>query len=137
MRLNAGETVAIVGHNGSGKSTIFNLIQRFYDIGNGQVCLQLSVTEGAVLCNVFAYQVLVNGRNVNEWNVRALRREIGVVRQEPYLFSGTIAENILVGAANASMEDVKWAAKQANAHEFIELLPGVRKFAFKMEVVTV
>lgn len=95
-----GETVALIGATGSGKSTIINLIPRMYD-----------ATEG---------QVLVDGVDVKEYSSAALREKIGFVPQKAFLFSGTIAANIGYGEENLSEEDMKWAAEISQAKEFIE-----------------
>jgi ATP-binding cassette subfamily B multidrug efflux pump len=94
-----GQTVAIVGTTGSGKSTIINLIPRFYD-----------VTEG---------RVTVDGQDVRDVTLESLRSHIGIVLQETVLFSGTIRENIAYGAPEATQEEIERVAKVAQAHEFI------------------
>ena len=99
----AGESVAVVGSSGVGKTTLCSLIPRFYD-----------VTEG---------RVLLDGVDVRSISLKDLRRSIGVVQQDVYLFSGTVLENIRYGKPDAAMEEVVEAAKQANAHDFIEKLP--------------
>jgi ATP-binding cassette subfamily B protein len=99
-----GETVAIVGRSGVGKSTLCSLIPRFYE-----------VSEGAVR---------VAGQDVRTVTQTSLRQQIGVVRQETFLFSGTVLENIRYGKPGASKEDVIEAAKKAGAHDFIMELPG-------------
>ncbi|CAF1207252.1 unnamed protein product [Adineta steineri] len=101
--IKSGETVALVGSSGSGKSTCIQLLQRFYDPNSGLV--------------------LIDGKKVDEYNIRWLRQQIGVVSQEPVLFQMTIRENILFGHESADDEDVYSAAKMANAHEFIMTLP--------------
>ncbi len=98
-----GQTVALVGPTGAGKTSIANLIARFYD-----------VTEGAVY---------IDGVDVREVKQRSLRRQMGIVSQDPFLFSGTIADNIRFGRPDASDEEVREAARLANADEFIERLP--------------
>ncbi|MGF1512950.1 MAG: ABC transporter ATP-binding protein [Elainellaceae cyanobacterium] len=98
-----GEMVALVGPTGAGKSTIINLILRFYD-----------VSEGAVK---------IDGIDVRQVTQASLRRQIGIVLQDNLLFSGTVAENIAFGAPNASQADIEAAAQAANAHDFITLLP--------------
>ncbi len=98
-----GEIVAILGETGSGKSTIINLIPRFYD-----------VTAGAVR---------IDGYDVRDVTLDSLRRQIGIVLQEPILFSGTIRENIAYGKPDATMEEIIAAAKAAQAHDFIMQLP--------------
>jgi ATP-binding cassette subfamily B multidrug efflux pump len=98
-----GQTVALLGATGSGKSTIINLIPRFYD-----------ATEG---------RVTVGGYDVRDVTLESLRRQIGVVLQETTLFSGTIRENIAFGRPDASMDEIIAAAKAAEAHGFIESFP--------------
>jgi len=103
IKVRPGEMVAIVGATGSGKSTIINLIPRFYD-----------VTDGAVL---------VDGVDIRKYRLSSLRRHIGIVSQETFLFGDSVRENIAYGNPNASMEEIKEAAKSANIHEFIMSLP--------------
>ena len=98
-----GEMIGLVGHSGSGKSTLVNLICRFYD-----------VSEGAIR---------IDGIDIRSVPVAEYRRHIGLVLQEPFLFFGSIAENIAYGKPNASREEVVAAARAANAHEFILRLP--------------
>ncbi|ANY15578.1 ABC transporter ATP-binding protein [Bordetella pseudohinzii] len=98
-----GEMIGLVGHSGSGKSTLINLICRFYD-----------VSEGAIL---------VDGIDIRSLRVADYRRNIGLVLQEPFLFFGTIAENIAYGKPDASREEIIAAARAAHAHEFILRLP--------------
>ena len=98
-----GEMIGLVGHSGSGKSTLVNLICRFYD-----------VTEG---------QVLIDGVDVRSVPVSEFRSHIGLVLQEPFLFFGTIAENIAYGKPNATRQEIIAAARAAHAHEFILRLP--------------
>ncbi|MFK7800837.1 MAG: ABC transporter ATP-binding protein [Anaerolineae bacterium] len=98
-----GETVALIGPTGSGKSTLTNLIPRFYD-----------ATEGVIR---------LDGDNIKDLTLKSLRSEIGMVLQDSFLFSDTIAENIAYGDINASMDDLADAARAARAHEFIENLP--------------
>ncbi len=98
-----GEMIGLVGHSGSGKSTLVNLICRFYD-----------VTEGAIL---------LDGVDLRQMRVADYRRHVGLVLQEPYLFFGTIAENIAYGKPDASREEIIAAARAAHAHEFILRLP--------------
>ena len=103
LNIKAGEMVGLVGHSGSGKSTLVNLICRFYD-----------VAEGAIL---------LDGRDIRSFAVADYRRHIGLVLQEPFLFFGTIAENIAYGKPDATREEIIAAARAAHAHEFILRLP--------------
>ncbi len=103
LNIEAGQTVALVGPTGAGKTSIANLIARFYD-----------VTEGAVL---------IDDIDVREVTQQSLRRQTGLVSQDPFLFSGTIADNIRFGRPEASDEAVAEAARLANAHEFIVDMP--------------
>ncbi|XP_049836463.1 multidrug resistance protein homolog 49-like [Schistocerca gregaria] len=103
LKIKHGETVALVGSSGCGKSTVIQLIQRLYDPIKGNV--------------------LLDGTNVKELNVNWLRNQIGVVGQEPVLFATTIAQNIRYGKENATQEEIEKAAKEANAHDFIIKLP--------------
>lgn len=98
-----GEMVGLVGHSGAGKSTITNIITRLYDVNEGEV--------------------LIDGVNVKDIKTESLHSQIGMVLQETFLFSGTIAENIAYARPNASMEEIVSAAKRAYAHEFIMNLP--------------
>lgn len=103
LKVEPGENVAIVGPSGSGKSTLMALLQRFYD-----------PTEGAVR---------IDGQDLRELRQTSLRRQIGVVLQEPLLFNESIAANIRYGRPEATLEQVEAAARAANAHEFIQRLP--------------
>lgn len=103
LRANPGETIALLGATGSGKSTIINLIPRFYDVSEGQV--------------------LIDGHDVRDVTLESLRQRIGIVLQETVLFSGTIRDNIAYGRPDASDEDIIAAARAAAAHEFIEGFP--------------
>lgn len=98
-----GQTVALVGSSGCGKSTMVQLLQRFYDPTHGQV--------------------LIDGTDIRELNVTWLRQHIGIVSQEPVLFATTIAENIRYGRDNVTNEEIRAAAQMANAHDFINNLP--------------
>ena len=100
-----GQTIALVGSSGSGKSTCVQLLQRFYDSDSGSVS--------------------IDGHQVTEYNLKWLRQHIGVVSQEPILFQATIRENILFGRDTATDVEVHQAAKMANAHDFIMALPDV------------
>ena len=104
LKVEVGKTYALVGPSGCGKSTVVQLLQRFYDPNRGVV--------------------LVGGKDVRSLNVKWLRQHIGVVSQEPVLFDTTIAENILYGKEGATIEEMKDAAKNANAHDFISKLPN-------------
>ncbi|RMH01450.1 MAG: ABC transporter ATP-binding protein [Chloroflexi bacterium] len=103
FRAEPGQKIALIGPTGSGKSTITNLIPRFYE-----------ATEG---------RVLVDGVDVRQIRLPSLRRHIGIVLQDPFLFSQTIAENIAYGRPDASREEIVAAAKAAHAHEFIMSFP--------------
>eukprot|EP00071_Canis_lupus_P015492 XP_005640242.1 bile salt export pump isoform X1 [Canis lupus familiaris] len=103
MVIKSGEMTAVVGSSGSGKSTALQLIQRFYDPSEGMVTL--------------------DGHDIRSLNIQWLRTQIGIVEQEPVLFSTTIAENIRYGREDATMEDIVRAAKAANAYNFIMDLP--------------
>lgn len=98
-----GEMIGLVGHSGAGKSTIINIICRFYDVDQGSI--------------------LVDGIDVREVQVKSLRDQIGVVLQDPFLFNGSVAENVAYGKPDATLEEVVAAAKAANAHEFVMDLP--------------
>jgi ABC-type multidrug transport system fused ATPase/permease subunit len=99
----AGRTIALIGHTGSGKTTLTSLVPRFYD-----------VTEG---------RVLVDGTDVRDVKLHSLRRAIGVIPQDPFLFSATVRENITFGAPDLPDEEVERIARLAQAHEFVERLP--------------
>lgn len=98
-----GETIALVGPTGAGKTTIVNLLTRFYDVSSGEI--------------------LIDGIDIRNYTRDSLRKCFGIVLQDTYLFTGTIKENIKYGNLDASDEEVKIAAKMANAHEFIKRLP--------------
>jgi ATP-binding cassette subfamily B protein len=98
-----GEFVALVGPSGVGKSTLCSLIPRFYDVNSGQI--------------------LIDGTDIRDVTLASLRRSVGVVQQDVYLFSGSVAENLRYGRPDASDEEIVAAARQANAHDFITALP--------------
>lgn len=102
LKIKPGEKVAIVGPSGGGKTTLCNLIPRFYDVTSGEI--------------------KIDGNNVKSFTLKSLREHIGIVQQDVYLFSGTVANNIAYGRIGASREDIIEAAKQAGAHEFIMAL---------------
>ena len=99
LHVRAGESIALVGPSGGGKTTLCSLIPRFYDVCGGAI--------------------RIDGRDVRDFTLHSLRSHVGVVQQDVYMFSGTIAENIEYGRSGASREDVIEAAKLAGAHEFI------------------
>jgi ATP-binding cassette subfamily B (MDR/TAP) protein 1 len=105
FKIPTGYTVALVGDSGCGKSTCLQLLQRFYDPESGAVKL--------------------DGRSLKDLNIEWLRKQIGVVNQEPILFGTTIKENILFGKSDATDNEIVAAAKSANAHNFIMKLPDV------------
>lgn len=99
LHIKPGEKVAVVGPSGGGKTTLCNLIPRFYDVTDGRITM--------------------DGEDIKNFTLKSLRRNIGIVQQDVYLFSGTVYENISYGRNDASREEVMNAAKQAGAHEFI------------------
>lgn len=103
LEVKKGESVAVVGSSGSGKTTMCSLIPRFYDTTAGRI--------------------LIDGRDIRDFTQHSLRRQIGVVQQDVYLFAGTVAENILYGRPGASRDEMIEAAKSAGAHDFIMKLP--------------
>ena len=103
LDIKQGENIAIVGPSGGGKTTMCSLISRFYELKEGRIT--------------------IDGKDINDINLKSLRQAIGVVQQDVYLFSGTVIENILYGAPEASREDAVEAAKRAGAHDFIMSLP--------------
>lgn len=103
LTIRPGEMIGLVGHSGSGKSTLVNLISRFYDVSDGAI--------------------LVDDVDIRRMAVADFRRHIGLVLQEPFLFFGTIAENIAYGKPDATREEIVAAARAAHAHEFILRLP--------------
>ena len=104
LHVNAGEYVALVGHSGVGKTTICSLIPRFYEPQSGKI--------------------LIDGTDITTVTQKSLRKQIGIVQQDVYLFAGTVLENIRYGRPDATFEEVVDAAKRANAHDFIMELPN-------------
>jgi ATP-binding cassette subfamily B protein len=103
LTIEPGEMVGLVGTTGAGKSTFVNLVCRFHDVSSGEI--------------------LVDGRDIRSFSIADYRRNIGIVLQEPFLFFGTIAENIAYGRPEATRAEIIAAAKAARAHEFILRLP--------------
>jgi ATP-binding cassette subfamily B protein len=99
----AGRTIALIGHTGSGKTTLTSLVPRFYDVTAGRV--------------------MVDGVDVRDLTLASLRRAVGLISQDPFLFSATVRENIAFGAGDLPQEAVEAVARAAQAHEFIERLP--------------
>lgn len=110
FKVEPGQTVALVGHTGSGKSTITNLLMRFYDVQRGRI--------------------LLDGVDLREWDLKSLRENFAVVLQEIFLFSGTIEGNIRLGRTDITEDRVKWAAQEVSAEPFIDRLHG----GYKAEV---
>ena len=104
LNIKVGEYVALVGPSGVGKTTLCSLIPRFYEVSKGEI--------------------LIDGKNINGLSLRSLRRNIGIVQQDVYLFAGTVSDNIRYGKLDASEEEIIAAAKKANAHDFIMALPN-------------
>jgi len=100
LRIKKGQTVALVGSSGAGKSTLADLVPRFHDVTAGEL--------------------LIDGVNIKDYSLRAVRQLMGIVTQEPILFNDTIANNIALGKEDASEQEIIKAAKIANAHSFIE-----------------
>lgn len=103
MDIKAGETLALVGPSGGGKTTICNLIPRFYNIDSGDI--------------------KIDSQSIYDFKIDSLRKNIGVVQQDPFLFTGSIKENLIIGKLDATDEEIIEAAKKANIHDFIETLP--------------
>jgi ATP-binding cassette subfamily B protein/subfamily B ATP-binding cassette protein MsbA len=99
----AGERVALVGMSGAGKSTLLKLLMRFYD-----------VTDGAIL---------IDGKDIRDFPISYVRQQIGFVQQEPFLFNGTVKDNLLYGDLQADQDRLEAAARAARAHDFIAVLP--------------
>ena len=104
LSVRAGESIALVGPSGGGKTTLCSLIPRFYDVSSGKI--------------------LIDGKDIKDVTLRSLRDNIGVVQQDVYLFSGSVKENIAYGKMNATDEEIIEAARLAGAHEFIADLPN-------------
>ena len=103
LDITAGKTIALIGHTGSGKTTLTSLVPRFYDVTTGSVT--------------------IDGADVRDVTLSSLRREIGVISQDPFLFSATVRENIAFGRPDLPQPTIEQAARAAQAHEFIEELP--------------
>lgn len=103
LDIQPGQSIALVGPSGGGKTTLCNLIPRFYDVTEGSIC--------------------IDGQDVRQLTQRSLRQAVGMVQQDVYLFAGTVYENILYGRPGATREEVQHAAELAGAHEFITALP--------------
>ena len=104
LKINVGEYVALVGFSGVGKTTLCSLIPRFYEASAGKI--------------------LVDGQDIKSLKLKSLRKNIGLVQQDIYLFAGTVLENIRYGKPDATEEEIIAATKQANAHDFIMALPN-------------
>lgn len=104
LTINVGEYVALVGPSGIGKTTLCSLIPRFYEVSEGKI--------------------LIDGQEIKKLKLKSLRKNIGLVQQDIYLFAGTVLENIRYGKPDATEEEIVMAAKQANAHDFISQLPN-------------
>jgi len=103
LDIKVGEYIALVGSSGVGKTTLCSLIPRFYEVNAGSI--------------------LLDGTNIRDMSLRSLRRNIGIVQQDVYLFAGTVSDNIRYGKLDASKQEIIEAAKKANAHDFIMALP--------------
>jgi ATP-binding cassette subfamily B protein len=103
FKVNPGEKIAILGSTGSGKTSLIYLIPRFYDVDSGSI--------------------LIDGEDVRNFKISSLRRQIGLVLQDVFIFTGTIADNIAFGKPNASLDEIKSVAEQAKIKEFVDTLP--------------
>ncbi|MDM7921284.1 MAG: ABC transporter ATP-binding protein [Pyrinomonadaceae bacterium] len=104
FKINAGESIALVGHTGSGKTTVTNLLMRFYDVQKGTI--------------------RVDGVDVREWDLHELRSNFAVVLQDVFLFSGSVSDNIRLGNPNIGRDRIEWAAAEVHADKFIRRLEG-------------
>lgn len=104
FKVNPGESVALVGPTGAGKSTIINLISRFYNLNSGQI--------------------LIDGHDISKVTLESLRSQMGIMMQDSFIFSGTIEDNIRYGKLDATLEEIEAASKKVCAHDFISSLPG-------------
>ena len=102
FKVEPGQSVALVGHTGSGKTTITNLLMRFYDVQKGRI--------------------LLDGVDVRDWDLQSLRENFAVVLQDVFLFSGTVESNIRLGRKDISDERMQWAAREVHADRFIRRL---------------
>src|SRR5262249_51361309 len=103
LTVRAGQMIAIVGRSGAGKTTMVNLLPRFYDVGAGAI--------------------LIDGVDIRQATIASLRRQIGIVTQDTVLFDDSIGGNIAYGSTEATIDQIIAAARAANAHEFITMLP--------------
>jgi ABC-type multidrug transport system fused ATPase/permease subunit len=103
LAVDPGEKVAIVGHTGAGKTSLINVLGRYYDIQSGEI--------------------KIDNISLSQWDIDILRHQMAVVLQDVFLFSGTVTQNIRLGNTSISDEQVRWAAEQVNAHHFINKLP--------------
>ena len=103
LSVKKGEMIALVGRSGSGKTTLVNLIPRFYDISNGSI--------------------EIDGKDIREYELKSLRKNIGLVPQETFLFSGSVKDTVIYGKRDASEEEIINALKMANAYNFVMELP--------------
>jgi ATP-binding cassette, subfamily B, multidrug efflux pump len=104
FHLDAGKTMAVVGHTGAGKTSIISILNRLYEINNGRI--------------------LIDGHSLKEYDIYELRKHIGIVLQDVFLFSGTVADNITLRNSEISLDEVKRVTKMLGIHDFIMRLPG-------------